>query len=392
MVWVRRGAIPVLCVISLVSLLNVRVGFIENFSKSCFATVRDPTAVYTERQKRLRDTCLLQPAGRLRRILSHDAYKLSYCAVPKAGCTFWINVFRFLHRETGGVNVSSPFEIPRMITHYGARQKMKYYDLDSAGDFLPYTFRFLFCRDPYTRLWSAYVDKLLLPDYWISEGQLIVARRRKHVGGGEKPCANDISFTEFLKYVTRSRIENLNEHWSPVSHMCDPCRFQPDVIGTMETFARDSRYVLAQRGLEYLMDGYDPVSHVEDEMAMLITYNFNLLAQNFVDKCSNTRDLARRLWKAFQINGYLPEDAELPVQEMNSATATTFTDLAKRTYRQNPRSSSQIKRQRMKALADAFREVPPKIMEGLKNIYATDFLMFNYDTDPSWMTFNSSHG
>ena len=363
--------------------------FLFSASKLCLETDSSLLLQYTRRLKRLRDACLIHPAGRVQRIISHDTYKLSYCAVPKAGCTFWINIFRFLHNETGGVKFRSPFEIPRYVTHYGERKNMVYYNMETAKDFLPYTLRFLFSRNPYSRLWSAYVDKFILPDYWISQGQQIIARRPHHVRQNEKECANDISFTEFLNQVTLNKVESLNEHWSPVSQMCDPCRFQPDIVGTMETFATDSHYILSQVNLSHLMDSTQ--SHVETEMAMLIKYNFHLLNSNFLKSCTNETDLALRLWKTFKINGYLPQNELLPVHIFENMTAANFRDYAVRVYRTTPSSSIEIKHRRKKALEDAYRAVPTHIMEGLKSVYATDFLMFNYNPNPSWLVSNNSN-
>ncbi|XP_041374623.1 carbohydrate sulfotransferase 11-like isoform X2 [Gigantopelta aegis] len=351
----------------------------------------DALIVYTQRQKRLQDVCLTNPPGSLRQIYSHTGHKLSYCAVPKAGCTFWINVFRFLYNETDGVKVKHPNEIPRMITHYGKKKRSKPYSLQQARAFLPNTLRFLFSRDPYSRLWSAYVDKFLLPDYWCTEGLRIIARRSKSASSSRKKnCGNDITFEELLNYVSLSTVKDLDPHWCPVSYMCDPCNFRPDVIGTMETFAKDTNFVLSQVNLQHIMDNYDPKTHVVDEMVMLTEYNFQLLKRTNCKHCIKREDIALRLWKAFQINGYLPLKTEFPSEKLKDIDASTFIDVARKTYRERPNSSAQIKIQRKQALVDAYKSVPSHIMQKLKSIYATDFLMFNYDPNPSWLKLNTS--
>ncbi|XP_041374758.1 uncharacterized protein LOC121387646 [Gigantopelta aegis] len=350
---------------------------------------------YTRRQKNLQDICLTHPAGKLRRIISHDRYKLACCVVPKAGCTFWINVFRFLYNETGEVNVNSPNDIPRLVTHRGPRRKMKFYNMTTAGNFLPYTFRFLFTREPYSRLWSAYVDKFLLPDFWCLEAKRIGdqrwnRRRNRPSGFCKRFCVSDVSFVELLNHIVLSDIDELNEHLSPVSHMCDPCTFRPDVIGTMETFAKDSYYILSQVNLGHLIGDHNTKTYVEHELAMLTEYNFGLFQFPYCGRCMNRADVAKRLWKAFQINGYLPNDAKLPLEHLKNITTDRFLDIAMKTYRERPSSPAQMKRQKKKALIDAYRSVPQNIMDKLKSIYATDFLMFDYDPDPSWLKFKKS--
>ena len=351
----------------------------------------DLLVLYTQRQKRLNDFCLTHPNGSVRRIYLHEDRSLSYCSVPKAGCTFWINVFRFLYNETGGVKVKHPNEIPRMITHYGKSIKAKPYTLKDAEKVLPHTLRFFFSREPYSRLWSAYVDKFILPDYWCTEGRRIVNRRNKHGSSPDpKSCAKDISFREFLNHVATSSVDSLDDHWCPVSYMCDPCNFRPDVIGAMETFAKDSHFVLSQVNLGYLLDNYDKRQHIEDEMAMLTDYNFALMNRSYCKHCTTPDDIAVRLWKTFKINGYLSLDSELPPEKLKGINAKSFMAIARETYRKRPNSWEEVKVQRRNALIDAYKSVPPSTMNQLKSMYETDFLMFNYESSPSWLKFNTS--
>ena len=44
----------------------------------------------------------------------------------------------------------------------------------------PDSLRFMVTRDPFARLWSAYVDKFILPDFWGHTGIYVVRRFRKN--------------------------------------------------------------------------------------------------------------------------------------------------------------------------------------------------------------------
>ncbi|XP_070176001.1 uncharacterized protein [Littorina saxatilis] len=79
--------------------------------------------VYAERRHRSENVCSKVRNGGVARLARYG--NVSYCVVPKIGCTFWLNVFRFLHGDTGNKKYPSPFAIPRVVTHYGARKNMK---------------------------------------------------------------------------------------------------------------------------------------------------------------------------------------------------------------------------------------------------------------------------
>nr|KAG5695906.1 hypothetical protein BaRGS_017344 [Batillaria attramentaria] len=222
--------------------------------------------------------------------------KVSYCMVPKVGCTFWINVFRFFSMSQG-----------------------------TPPEHLLSDFRFMFVRDPWSRLWSAYLDKFLLIDFWRTDGQQIVRRRK--VKDASTRCARDVSFKEFVDFVVTSNPANLNPHWKPVQLQCSPCLYRPHVIGKMETFSQDVRFVLDKLDMTWMMDNYTHDAHVHGEMDMLIDYNFHMLGADFFKACTNATDLARRLWKTFQYNGYLPIESPFPEGQALSMTVPRFKSL-----------------------------------------------------------------
>ena len=113
---------------------------------------------------------------------------------------------------------------------------MKMYRLQNPDDkhVVDNSTRFLFARDPYTRVWSAYVDKLLLPNMWGSTGKKIVARR-PNATARSRACGNDVTFREFVEYIVQhsewTGSDQLNGHWRPIQYVCDPCQFKPHFIG-----------------------------------------------------------------------------------------------------------------------------------------------------------------
>uniref|UniRef100_A0A2K5YBB2 Carbohydrate sulfotransferase n=2 Tax=Mandrillus leucophaeus TaxID=9568 RepID=A0A2K5YBB2_MANLE len=105
---------------------------------------------HTRRQR------LLQPED-LRHVLVDDAHGLLYCYVPKVACTNWKRVLLALSGQTRG----DPRAIPAHEAHAPGR-------LPSLADFSPAEINrrlraylaFLFVREPFERLASAYRNKL----------------------------------------------------------------------------------------------------------------------------------------------------------------------------------------------------------------------------------------
>ena len=57
------------------------------------------------RLEQVQNACASHPEGDTMNILVYErkpSLRMSYCVVPKAGCTFWIRIFRFLNNDTGG--------------------------------------------------------------------------------------------------------------------------------------------------------------------------------------------------------------------------------------------------------------------------------------------------
>ena len=132
------------------------------------------------------------------------------------------------------------------------------------------------------------------------------------------------------------------------------------------------------------MDNYNHEEHVHQEMDMLITYNWALLKSKPYTNCTNSTDLAQRLWTTFQINGYLPTEMKFPKNKYpKGLNSSQFANLAHESYRNRPsKSSKEWRLQREKAMTDAYKLVPTDIMYKLKDLYSEDFQMFGYDPEP----------
>lgn len=249
--------------------------------------------------------------------------------------------------------------------------------------FLENRFRFMFVRDPYSRLWSAYVDKFLLPNFWKMYGWRIVQRRPWNHTADER-CARNISFSEFLDYVTSTAPGSLNEHFAPYRLLCSPCVFRPHVIGKMETFGEDARYVLQQLNLSRFASEFSSYDkHARHEMTMLIDDVYLVYEESFFKFCTNTTDLAARLWQVLQINGYLPSDIAFPWNKNKHVNKHALKELVLEVYSSHPNRDEHVQKiQKEQSLVNGYRTVPDDILAKVRELYALEFKMFDYDPFP----------
>ncbi|XP_052796839.1 carbohydrate sulfotransferase 11-like isoform X1 [Mya arenaria] len=350
--------------------------------------------VVQQRLQKVRDFCVqnikvniwenLKPTGQVWSSMNHDIH---YCLTPKIGCTYWKQVMRFIAGDYNtNLNISKPGDIDRNYVHYGNLKYIRHVGLESAmarGE-MSKGRSFMFTREPYGRLWSAYIDKFLLPDFWRSDAHAVVNQIRLNATDEQRLCANDVTFTEFLQYIVASFPRNLNEHWQPVYKICDPCLVAYDVIGKQETFANDSNYIMQKVGLGNLipMSG-SKSSRAIEEITMLVKYNFDL--ERAIHKgCFDKEDVAKRLWKAFQYNGYIHRSIDIPFKSMHSDNFTqhpteVFVKHALWTLQYQHDQTFDISNQKRNMMLEAYRSVPVELVKSIQEVYKFDFELFGYD-------------
>lgn len=153
---------------------------------------------------------------------------LNYCKVPKTGSTFWMQVFLTLKKIR---SVEDAFGNKRNQYHKIVMNKTSTLHPVSSNDVI-----FHVTRNPYSRLYSAYIDKIYLPAFW----NLTQEINEKN----GKECSRSVRFGEFLEYIMKEEVQN--RHWQPVSKLFGSCRIPHNVISKQETFNSDVRFILNQ--------------------------------------------------------------------------------------------------------------------------------------------------
>ncbi|EDW88940.1 carbohydrate sulfotransferase 11 [Drosophila yakuba] len=178
---------------------------------------------------------------------------LVWCNVFKAASSTWMYYFNIL----AGYDVkylqrteTQPLEL--------ARKRFPRPELGELMELLPSALSFLFVRDPFERILSAYRNKLEgnKNTFYKALGNKIVHRYRKRNLGGPWPRCGP-TFEEFVRFLIAEHAagKRFDEHWAPVYSFCTPCSVNFTIIGKTETFQRDSEFIIRQAGLESLLLG-----------------------------------------------------------------------------------------------------------------------------------------
>ena len=126
---------------------------------------------------------------------------------------------------------------------------LAHYPRVEAEKILKTYLKFVFVREPFERLLSAYVDKFYNndPAFYLVWGPSIVSRYKK----GMKPEEMNITFGEFVNFVVRVKDNGMfcNEHWETYDKLCHPSAIHYDFIGRFENLETETCYVLEISGL-----------------------------------------------------------------------------------------------------------------------------------------------
>ncbi|XP_034450973.1 carbohydrate sulfotransferase 12-like isoform X1 [Hippoglossus hippoglossus] len=242
------------------------------------------------RKQRIKDVCSGQDAvefpGRTRpfeqipnRELDHlivdDTHQIIYCYVPKVACTNWKRVMVILAQSLISPSTGKPYTDPKAVPpelvhnstlyltfskfwhHYGSLSRHL-----MALKLQHYT-KFLFVRDPFVRLISAFRNKFGSPNQeFYKQFGSVMLRRYGNVSGtlpetvaeafaaGIKP-----TFEQFVEYLQDPETEQksiFNEHWRQVCRLCHPCQVGYDFIGRLETLEPDAEHLLKLLKVDHL--------------------------------------------------------------------------------------------------------------------------------------------
>ena len=182
-----------------------------------------------------------------------ERYKIVYCSIPKVACTVWKRIMTKLE----GLNISKGI-------HKKAKGKLKIlsdYSLGERETILKTYRKFLFVREPFERLLSAYRDCFwgnfkAKQAYWKDYQEKIKQVLMSRTSLPNETYSGKVTFEQFATYLVLRRREGglFQEHWREQYKLCHPCRIQFDYIGRYETMAEDAMFILKKTNLENMVN------------------------------------------------------------------------------------------------------------------------------------------
>ncbi|XP_051284462.1 carbohydrate sulfotransferase 12 [Dicentrarchus labrax] len=188
----------------------------------------------------------------LENLIVDDKHGIIYCYIPKVACTNWKRVMFVLNQSEP---YHDPMSIPGDLVHMHSKYTLlnSFPRIEMKAKLKHYT-KFLFVRDPFVRLISAYRDKFQRHNeyYYKNYARYIL---RQYGNQPDPPQTVDEafasgvrpSFYNFIQYLldplTEKR-EPLEPHWRQMHRLCHPCHIQYDFVGHQETLQDDAEQLL----------------------------------------------------------------------------------------------------------------------------------------------------
>jgi len=126
-------------------------------------------------------------------------------------------------------------------------------------------FKFCFVRNPYTRLLSAYIDK-------IQNNKQEKSYILRDLGKDQTKLNQDVSFEEFINIICNSKIIHMNSHWRVQYYQTFQNKIEYDFIGKFENLDADIKTALKKINPDYQRFISDEKRHATNANELLQTY------------------------------------------------------------------------------------------------------------------------
>ena len=222
----------------------------------------------------------------MRFILADTNHNLVYSQIPKVASTNWICLLALMSGKVS-LNMSDHASkrslvmdrnrLSKLGLHYF--QHVPSYDINR---YLSKYYKFVFVRHPFTRLVSAFRNKLNPGQSWYIQryGRQIIKQFRDI--NSTRINTTMVTFREFVRYLMYMSTFPGNvydEHWAPYYRLACPCNIQYDFVGKLETLADDYRYIL-KMGVNWLNSSVFPPEtqeHLTGSTEEVVASNFQSL-------------------------------------------------------------------------------------------------------------------
>lgn len=318
---------------------------------------------------------------------------LTVCPIWKAGTTFLKRLF-LMKTQKRFQNITNPYHISFLEQYDGEKGNV------GNGN---RTKNFLFVRNPYNRLLSGYVDKLLAPNpvYWKLIGIPAIKYARTNPSNKSLTCGHDLTFKEYITYVIyalgtsssgghrrkKSRRVGIAHdlHFATLTEVSKPCHLKYDFVGKMETFAVDSIELVRQMKLfktEQTLTINGSELAADDAIQDTAFQPFNKEFRESYVSCITPNEALKRSWTKLKIRGLIgDQDFTMSDKEANELKYQDFLNRARRARSTSTKEERRILKKRL--FSQLYSSIPVKMLQNLTVVYKDDFELFSYNSKPS---------
>lgn len=344
--------------------------------------------IQDKRKKHFHQMCETLNVGstNITRLLYLPKYNLATKFVPKIGSTFMTAAFDLLAKNESDSN--NEFSRSRMVVH---QKHFNRFRRTFTRESVSNVTTMVFARNPFTRLFSAYIDKIfILNCYTLATKVISYNNEHGHKFNGD--CGLDVSFEDFVRYALYSSKKYRYEHYKPSTAMLDlpvMCHAKQLIVVKQESFGSDIEYSLVVNNVENvktqtlheMLRCKKSRSNIVSITKTAFTKYRNLIKRV---KCLSWKPLVTRLWNSFQIQGYIHENSTFPDYKFGGhkgySNTNVFLDIALKEISDNPLSKEQSLIQRDKAALKAYNKIDQRLKTEIVNMYRFDFAFFEYNT------------
>lgn len=280
--------------------------------------------------------------------------------------------------------MTSPFAIPIEQAGRGRCQSLASIgSKTNVSHFLHKSIKVVFGRDPFSRIFSAFIDKLFSPNpfYWSYWGEKVLKLHKVKTIG--KACASEITFQQFLRLVLYDLHKN-DVHLRQVYDECRMCDVIYDIAGKLETTEEDLDYLLAKLNVSSSFQHEESYS-VDSKMDIIYdSVKSTFSWKKDISRCISLDQMALRIWRKLQIRGVIDSSISYPFRpgDIDNMSASKFIEACKSAVLKST-DKNQLKKQKSQAFLEAYKSVNEKDLLAVGRVYKDDFAMFGYNPKPA---------
>lgn len=144
-------------------------------------------------------------------------------------------------------------------------------------------FKFCFVRNPYQRLLSCYLDKIINPISFKEKENILFS-----MGLETDQNNHNITFNDFVSVIEKQTLLEMDYHWRPQTFLTCQSSINYDFVGKLETFDDDFKEVADNISLDLLEYYLPEVRHQTNSKKLL---------QNYYDD-----DLFERVYNIYKVD------------------------------------------------------------------------------------------